>query len=92
MKHLLFEKMNIIYKFLTRLIRQKRKDMNYQYQKWYEELSNQERGNITTDYVDTKRIIREYQLNITKLHDFYQWTGFLKNTNYQSFLKKRQVT
>ena len=47
-----------------------------------------ERGNIITTPTDMERMVREYfkQLHANKFDD--KWTNSLKDTNYQSLLRK----
>ena len=52
------------------------------------------RNDITIDNTDIKRIIRKIMNNFTliSLTTWWEWTNTLKDTNYQSSLKKKQIT
>ena len=77
-----FVKINDIDKSLASLIRKKEKT----------QITNikNERGNITTNPTEYKRIIREYyELDANKFDNSDEPIKFLKGTNYKSSLEKK---
>lgn len=80
------KKINKIYKPLSRLTKKKRERT---------QITNirNERGDITTDPMEIKRLLKEYceQLYAHKLNNLDEKTNFLKDTIYQNSYKKKQI-
>ena len=79
---------NKIDKLLARLTRQKKRE-----QTQITSVRNK-RGDITTGVTYIKKIIRKYYgpLNAGIFHDQIKWINFLKDINYHSLLKRKQIT
>lgn len=81
---LILEKVNKIDKSVVTLIRAKR-------EKTIVTSIRNEKGNITMDFTDIQRIIKENFMSIYSA-TYIKWTKFLKDINDQNSFKKKLIT